>query len=631
VAPLDPSTFLQVVLPVASAGVAGGAAFGVVRRVRAGDAYTGLGRPFAGVAAAFAALAVTYALFGSLDADASELVTLVVFVVAGPWFVFALRYAGRGHVLRRRWVVVGGVALLVGALGDMWLSFPETVALPVSGDLFTPVFGLLVLLILAGVLGVSGLVLAATWRHKRLSVGHGVVAVLPAVEPVFVLQLLYEGSPLVDDLLVAGLFVVAAVVCVVGPRWYGLVDDPPGVEHRGQRVGLTETGAAVFVADADDRVVHANAAARTAFGEVDRLPEATDAGFETLAGRETVSCWTRTGRRRFDPRVTPVRDEFGETLGATVALIDVTDREIRRQRLEVLNRVLRHNVRNQLDVIAAHAETADLPAVVDSVDRIRALSAEARRVESLVGRDRSAATATDLAAFVDRVVDDAVPDRGDRVTVDVPSVTIELDRALCRYALSELLENAVEHGGEAPTVVVRGRETATGSRLVVADDGPGIPANERAVIDAESETALSHGSSLGLWGVQWAVQTLGGSLSFEESDLGGTAVALELPDRGAPPADDDAPPGNDTADDDTPVTTDDDETSGEEKLSNEEKVSDEGKLSGEESSPPERHGRASAETESGRPAATTDSQTPADTQATTDSQTPADSHTSASE
>ncbi len=192
-------------------------------------------------------------------------------------------------------------------------------------------------------------------------------------------------------------------------------------------------------------------------------------------------------------------------------------------------------------------------------------------------------------------------------------MTIELDRALCRYALSELLENAVEHGGEAPTVVVRGRETATGSRLVVADDGPGIPANERAVIDAESETALSHGSSLGLWGVQWAVQTLGGSLSFEESDLGGTAVALELPDRGAPLADDDAPPGNDTTDDDTPVATDDDEMSGDEKLS------------GEESSPPERDGRASGETESGRPAATTNSQTPADTQATTDS------HTSASE
>jgi Signal transduction histidine kinase len=120
-------------------------------------------------------------------------------------------------------------------------------------------------------------------------------------------------------------------------------------------------------------------------------------------------------------------------------------------------------------------------------------------------------------------------DRAEGVSVDVPSVTVGIDRELCRYALSELLENAVEHSGETPTVVVRGAETATGSRLVVADDGPGIPANEQAVIDAGSETPLSHGSSLGLWGVRWAVQTLGGSLSFEESDLGGTSCRARTP------------------------------------------------------------------------------------------------------
>ena len=530
----DLPTVLRVVVPIASAGVSAGAAFGVVRRIRSGDAYTGLARPFAGVAAVFAVLGVVYAAFELFGDNGSELVSLTLLAVAGPWLVFALRYAGRGHVLSRRWVAAGGVVLLMGVLGDVSLSFPETFASSAVDELFRPVLGLFVLMILAGVLGVSGLVLTAAWRHERLSVAHGVIAVLPVVEPVFVIQLLYAGSPLVDDLLVAGLFVVAAVVCVVGPRRYGLVDDPPGVEHRGQRLGLTDTDAAVLVADTDDRIVHANAAARATFGDIDRLPEATNAGFETLATRETISCWTRTGRRRFDPRVTRVRDRFDETLGASVALIDVTDREIRRQRLEVLNRVLRHNVRNQLDVITAHAETAGLQAVVDSADRIRELSTEARQVESLVGRDRSAATTTDLAAFVDRVVDDAVPDQSVRITTDVPSVTITLDRQLCRYALSELLENAVEHSGETPTVVVRGRETATGSRLVVADDGPGIPADERAVIDAESETPLAHGSSLGLWGVQWAVQTLGGSLSFAESDLGGTAVAVELPDRGGP-------------------------------------------------------------------------------------------------
>jgi signal transduction histidine kinase len=552
VTPLDPSTFLQVVVPVASAGVAGGAAFGVLRRVQTDDAYAGLGRAFAGVAVSFAVAALSYALLGSLIEESGRLLLFFLFVVAGPWIVFVMRYVGRGHVVTRERVAVGGVGLVVTAYLYAALLFPERLTTPLPAEMLGPVVSFLWLGVVSVTLGIAGVAVVSAHKHDRLSAANGVVAAAPVVVAVVSGRFVSADTPWVNRVVVAAAFVAVATTLVVGPRRYGLVDDPPGVRLRGRRVGLTDAGAAVLVVDEENRVVHTNDAAEAAFGDVERLPEATDAGFETLADRETVSCWTRTGRRRFDPRVTRFHDEFDETLGATVALIDVTDREIRRQRLEVLNRVLRHNVRNQLDVIAAHAETAELPAVVDSVERIRELSAEARRVESLVGRSRSATTPTDLAAFVERVVDETVPDHADAVTVDVPSVTIGLDRELCWYALSELLGNAVEHGCDDPTVAVRGSETATGSRLVVADDGPGIPASEQAVIDAGSETPLSHGSSLGLWGVQWAVQTLGGSLSFEESDLGGTAVTLELPDRGATPTNDAADDRRSGAGRDTP-------------------------------------------------------------------------------
>jgi len=532
VTPLDPSTLLQVVVPVASAGVGGGAAFGVLRRVRTDDAYAGLGRAFAGVAVSFVIAALSYALLGPLIEESARLALLFLFVVVGPWVVFVMRYVGRGHVLTSQRVAVGGVGLVTTTYLHVALLFPEVLTTPLPTEMLAPVASFLWLGVVSVALGLTGVAIVSAHKHDRLSAANGLIAAAPVVVAVVSGRFVSPDTPWVNRVVVAAAFAAVATTLVVGPRRYGLVDDPPGVRLRGRRVGLTEAGAAVLVVDDDNRVVHTNDAARTTFGDVGRLSEATDTDFETLADRETVTCWTRTGRRRFDPRVTRFHDEFGETLGATVALIDVTDREIRRQRLEVLNRVLRHNVRNQLDVIAAHAETAELPPVVDSVERIRELSAEARHVESLVGRSRSATTPTDLAAFTERVVDETVSDHADAVTVDVPSVTIGLDRELCWYALSELLENAVEHGCEDPTVAVRGAETATGSRLVVADDGPGIPANERAVIDAESETPLSHGSSLGLWGVQWAVQTLGGSLAFEESDLGGTAVALELPDRG---------------------------------------------------------------------------------------------------
>ncbi|MFB6297402.1 MAG: ATP-binding protein [Salinirussus sp.] len=90
--------------------------------------------------------------------------------------------------------------------------------------------------------------------------------------------------------------------------------------------------------------------------------------------------------------------------------------------------------------------------------------------------------------------------------------------------------NAIEHNDSPePRVAIRGREGDSGVCLVVADDGPGIPDAEWQAIETGHEDATGHATGLGLWGTKWAIQTLGGELSRENSDLGGTAVVIELP------------------------------------------------------------------------------------------------------
>jgi len=116
------------------------------------------------------------------------------------------------------------------------------------------------------------------------------------------------------------------------------------------------------------------------------------------------------------------------------------------------------------------------------------------------------------------------------VCVDIPDIALDIDRDLCRYALEQLVENAVEHNdSESPHVELTGSTTDSGIQIVVADNGPGIPKAEVDVISAGTERDLAHGSGLGLWGANWAIQTAGGSLAFESSRLGGTAVVVELP------------------------------------------------------------------------------------------------------
>jgi len=61
--------------------------------------------------------------------------------------------------------------------------------------------------------------------------------------------------------------------------------------------------------------------------------------------------------------------------------------------------------------------------------------------------------------------------------------------------------------------------------LHVSDDGDGVSALEREVLERESETDLEHASGLGLWFVHWTVQASGGDLSFE----GGSTVSVTLP------------------------------------------------------------------------------------------------------
>jgi signal transduction histidine kinase len=459
---------------------------------------------------------------------------IVLFVVAVPWTAFTLRYVGRGRLVTRRRVALGGLLLagyltveFAGSLDLLGLAASQRQSLRVAASVVA-------LASIAVIFAACWLVLASTSRHDRLSWVDGTLAVLPVLIPMLTFQVTRPSTPGFNDVVTAGAFVAVAGTLWVSTTRYDVLSDRPGTRTLGERAAVAEMDEAVFVVDRMGRLAGANPAATSAFGATDdsvRLREVIGLGIEELVDRETVECRTTRGLRQFDPRVTELRNGHGERLGYTLALFDVTDREIRRQRLQVLNRILRHNLRNRLDVIRAHAEEASNAPIIENADRLDHLSTEARRIETLMERAGAGEATTHLPTVVEAVVTattESFPDA--EATVAVPDVTLQLDRGLCRYALEQLVENALEHNdAQHPHVEVSGRETATGIRLVVADNGPGIPAAERDVITAESEHDLAHGSSLGLWGANWAVQTLGGDLDFDSSDNGGTAVLIDLP------------------------------------------------------------------------------------------------------
>jgi len=222
-----------------------------------------------------------------------------------------------------------------------------------------------------------------------------------------------------------------------------------------------------------------------------------------------------------------------------VRRIRAEDLARQREKLSVVNRLVRHNVRNQTQILTGYSgqlrEEADDPITAGIAEKIGEV---AGNLSTLHERLQEFQHALDEAAptervAVDEVVDDVVDAYRDRYPggtfeTDVPAgLTVDADEQL-RTALDHLVENAVEHGNEGVFV----RVTATDRRglvtLAVEDRGPGIPEKERAVVVGEREQSqLEHASGLGLWVVRAVVEQYDGEMAIESTDRG-TTVTLSF-------------------------------------------------------------------------------------------------------
>ncbi|MFO7832707.1 MAG: histidine kinase N-terminal 7TM domain-containing protein [Halohasta sp.] len=228
------------------------------------------------------------------------------------------------------------------------------------------------------------------------------------------------------------------------------------------------------------------------------------------------------------------------TDGVIITARDVTERLRNQQRRQVMNRVLRHDLRNDMNVVVGHAEI-----LVEALDSERVRHAETIKEKSsnlvdlgekvrkidqrLHGRDRELKE-VDLARVVKdevRSVHQSYPETSIRTRIEEVSIWGD---TLVRAAVENLIENAIEHNDhETPEIDVVVTETDDRVELVVTDNGPGVPEAERRVITAGIETPLEHISGLGLWLVKWIVEGMDGELEIEDNEPRGSIVTLSFP------------------------------------------------------------------------------------------------------
>jgi PAS domain S-box-containing protein len=275
---------------------------------------------------------------------------------------------------------------------------------------------------------------------------------------------------------------------------------------------------------------------------------------EALAGDETG-----TGRERF--RVNHA-DGSWRTVESVVAagvgdgddrllvnVRDVTERQRYEQRLRVLNRVLRHDLRNDANVVLGYADLllkSDLEPSVrrraetvrEKANRLVELGEQAREVDRTLHAERGESQPIQLHDTVDSVAwraRETYPNA--QVDTDVDAPVVALGNELVDSALWHLVSNGIEHNDSTePWVRITVETDEEWVRVTVTDDGPGIPESERKVLEHGTETALEHGSGLGLWLVKWITDSVGGNVSFAEREPRGSMVTMRF----ATPVDDTA-------------------------------------------------------------------------------------------
>jgi PAS domain S-box-containing protein len=219
---------------------------------------------------------------------------------------------------------------------------------------------------------------------------------------------------------------------------------------------------------------------------------------------------------------------------------DITDRHRRERQLYVMDNLLRHNLRNDMNAILGNAELIreEAPEVTDRTEVIRRIaedllaSAEKEReiITALTGKVGQ--EHVDLSEAVNEAVE-TIQERYPAASIEVTASESGTVYALknVRIAVTELLENAIGHSGsDRPCVRVAVRPEGEAVRLVVEDDAPPIPDVEAQVLTGGHEmTDIYHSTGLGLWLVYWIVELSDGEITVHPANGGGNRITVRLP------------------------------------------------------------------------------------------------------
>jgi signal transduction histidine kinase len=242
-------------------------------------------------------------------------------------------------------------------------------------------------------------------------------------------------------------------------------------------------------------------------------------------------------RDALQQRIKEIRETQTELEASNASL------EERSKMVDVLNRILRHNVRNEVNVITGRAELAasriddeaaqaDLEAVQSAAWELSTISSRTQRIKQLLAEEDTEPEPLDTANIASKLVE---------VDADTPCADVEFNdetndvavQATPTFptAVADVVHQIATHNeGEVHVdVTVTVTDAGTDEEQIVLridDDADGLPELDVQAVNAGEETPLNHAEGLALWCLEWTVTKSDGELHVAPED---TTLKIQLP------------------------------------------------------------------------------------------------------
>lgn len=241
---------------------------------------------------------------------------------------------------------------------------------------------------------------------------------------------------------------------------------------------------------------------------------------------------------------------FSDDDGLSIFSRDISERKEQEDRLksqrdtlDTLNQVLRHDIRNDLQLVLAYADLlADqlddedyaqhAETISQNAKHAVDLTTTAREITEALFSETGTRTRMSLRSVLEGEIDtirNGFDDAVIEVDWPIPDVVVMADEML-DSVFRNLLKNAIQHNDkEFPQVTVSTEEYEDEIEIRIADNGPGIPDSQKEDVFASGEKGLeSMGSGIGLYLVQTLVENYNGEVWIEDNEPEGAVFVVRL-------------------------------------------------------------------------------------------------------